>query len=65
MTVGDILLGLVIALGFFLAAAVGRIFRRRASGIIFGGVVGLAFSVTVLVYGLNNVFSVAPAELAN
>lgn len=65
MTVGDILLGLLIALGFFLSAAVGRMFRRRASGIIFGGFVGIAFSVTVLVYGLNTVFSVAPSDIAN
>ena len=65
MTVGDILLGLLIACGFFLSAAVGRIFRRRMSGIIFGGVVGIAFSVTVLVYGLNNVFAIAQTDVAN
>ena len=65
MTVGDILLGLLIACGFFLSAAAGRIFRRRMSGIIFGGVIGLAFSVTVLVYGLNNVFAVAQVDAAN
>ena len=65
MTVGDILLGLLIACGFFLSAAVGRIFRRRMSGIVFGGFVGIAFSVTVLVYGLNNVFAIAEADVAN
>ena len=65
MTIGDILLGLLIACGFFLSAAVGRMFRRRMSGIVFGGVIGIAFSVTVLVYGLNNVFAVATADVAN
>lgn len=65
MTIGDILLGLLIACGFFLSAAVGRMFRRRMSGVVFGGVVGIAFSVTVLVYGLNNVFAVATADVAN
>jgi hypothetical protein len=65
LTVGDILLGLLIACGFFLSAAVSRMFRRRMSGIIFGGVVGIAFSVTVLVYGLNNVFAIAQTEIAN
>jgi len=65
VTVGDILLGLLIACGFFLSAGVGRMFRSRRSGIIFGGVVGLAFSVTALVYGLNSVFDVATAEAAN
>ena len=62
MTVGDILLGLLIACGFFLSAAVGRLFRRRMSGIVFGGFVGIAFSVTALIYGLNNVFDVATPD---
>ena len=65
MTVGDILLGLLIACGFFLSAAVGRMFRSRRAGIVFGGFVGIAFSVTVLIYGLNNVFDVAAADVAN
>jgi hypothetical protein len=65
MTMGDILFGLLIACGFFLSAAVGRFFRSRRSGIIFGGVIGLAFSVTALVYGLNTVFDIPTAEAAN
>ena len=65
MTVGDVLLGLLVACGFFLSAAVGRMFRRRMSGIVFGGFVGIAFSVTVLIYGLNNVFDVAAPDVAN
>ena len=65
MTVGDILLGFLIACGFFLSAAVSRMFRRRMSGIIFGGFVGVAFSVTVLIYGLNNVFAIAGADVTN
>ena len=65
MTVGDILLGLMIACGFFVSAFVGRMFRRRMSGVIFGGVIGLAFSVTVLIYGLNNVFAIAQTDIVN
>ena len=65
MTVGDILLGFLIACGFFLSAAIGRMFRRRMTGIVFGGFVGIAFSVTVLVYGLNNVFSMSGNDIAN
>ena len=65
MTVGDILLGFLIACGFFLSAAVGRMFRRRMSGIIFGGFIGIAFSVTVLIYGLNNVFAIAGTDVTN
>lgn len=65
MTMADILFGFLIACGFFLSAAVARMFRGRRSGIIFGGVVGLAFSVAALVYGLNSVFDIAGAEPAN
>lgn len=65
MTLGDILLGLLIACGFFVSAAVSRIFRKRLTGVIIGGVVGLAFAVTILVYGLNNAFSAGQAGLEN
>ena len=59
MTVGDILLGLLVASGFFVAAAVSRMFRRKMTGIIFGGVVGIAVSVVILVYGLTDVFAIS------
>jgi len=65
MTFGDILLGLLIACGFFLSAALGHFFRSRRAGIIIGGVVGLAFSVTVLIYGLDTLFEVAEPELTD
>lgn len=65
MTMADLVLGFMIACGFFLSAAVGRLFRRGMSGVLLGGVVGLGFSVTVLVYGLTNVFTVAPAAVGN
>lgn len=65
MTIGDILLGLLIACGFFLSALVGRMFRRRLSGVIFGGFVGLAFSVVALIYGLNNDASLAQTDIMN
>ena len=65
MTLGDILLGLLIACGFFVSAAASRMFRKRMTGVIIGGVVGLAFAVTILVYGLNNVFAAGQAGLEN
>ena len=64
MTLGDILLGLLVACGFFVSAAVSRIFRRTMSGVIIGGVAGIAVSVLILVYGLTDIFGTAPA-LAN
>ncbi len=57
MTLGDILLGLLVATGFFVAAAVSRIFRRSSTGIIIGGVCGIAVSVAVLFYGMESLFS--------
>ncbi|MDA9979876.1 hypothetical protein N9E38_00380 [Yoonia sp.] len=65
MTLGDILLGFLIACGFFVSALVSRMFRRRLTGVIIGGVVGLAFAVTILVYGINNVFATGQAGLEN
>jgi hypothetical protein len=65
MTVVDILFGLLVALGFFVAAAVSRMFRRPMTGIIIGGVAGIAISVVILVYGLNNVFAIAQTVEGN
>lgn len=56
MTVGDILLGLLVACGFFVSAAISRMFRRKMAGVVIGGVCGIGFSVLVLVYGLTEVF---------
>jgi uncharacterized membrane-anchored protein YitT (DUF2179 family) len=55
MTMEQVVLGSVVALGFFLSAAVSRWFRRPVAGIVFGGVAGIALSVAVLSYGLNEV----------
>ena len=63
MTLGDIMLGLLIVLGFFVSAAVSRMFRRGTTGIIIGGVAGLAVSVAMLFYGLDNLFPMAPDEV--
>lgn len=60
MTLGDILLGLLVACGFFVSAAVSRFFRRAMSGVIIGGVAGIAVSVVILVYGLTDIFGAAP-----
>ncbi|MFA8443810.1 hypothetical protein [Yoonia sp.] len=65
MTLGDLVLGLLVALGFFVSAAISRMFRGRMAGIFIGGVVGLAVSVFILVYGLTDVFAVAPAAVEN
>jgi hypothetical protein len=35
------------------------------SGVIIGGVVGIAVSVTILFYGLNDVFAVAQTSVEN
>lgn len=56
MTLGQILIGFLIAIGFFVSAIVSRFFRRGMTGIIIGGVSGLAFSVLVLAYGMDQVF---------
>jgi hypothetical protein len=65
MTFGDLLLGLLVALGFFVSAAVSRAFRGRMAGIFIGGVAGLGVSVFILAYGLTDVFSVAPGVTEN
>lgn len=65
MTLGDLLLGLLVALGFFVSAMVSRMFRNRMSGILLGGVTGLAVSVFVMVYGLTDVFSIAATDADN
>jgi hypothetical protein len=65
MTLGDILLGVLVVFGFFASAAVSRMFRRTTSGVIIGGVVGIAVSVTILFYGLSDVFAVAQTSVEN
>lgn len=64
MTLGDILLGLLIVTGFFVSAAISRLFRRGMTGIIIGGVAGLAVSVAMLFYGMDQVFPTAPDAAA-
>lgn len=56
MSVADILIGFLVAGGFFVSASVSRLFRRPMAGIIVGGVVGIAFSVFMMVYGFADVF---------
>lgn len=65
MTLGDLALGLLVATGFFVSAGVSRFFRRGMAGVFIGGVVGLAVSVFILVYGLTDIFAVAPDVLTN
>jgi hypothetical protein len=65
MTIGDLFLGLLVALGFFVSAFVSRMFRGRMAGIFIGGVSGLAVSVFILVYGLTDVFNIAPVAAEN
>lgn len=65
MTLGDFFLGLLVAVGFFVSAIVSRMFRGRMAGIFFGGVAGLAVSVFFLVYGLTDVFTIAPVAAEN
>ena len=65
MTLGDLILGLLVAFGFFVSAIVSRMFRGRMAGIFIGGVTGLAVSVFILAYGLTDVFSVAPSAAEN
>lgn len=55
MTMEQIVLGAVIASGFFLSAFVSRLFRRSVAGVVFGGVAGIALSVAVLSYGLTQI----------
>lgn len=56
MTVANILIGFLVATGFFVAAAVSRMFRRTATGVVIGGVAGIAVSVLILYYGLSDLF---------
>ncbi len=65
MTLGDLLLGLLVACGFFVSAIVSRMLRGRMAGIFIGGVTGLAVSVFILVYGLTDVFGIAPTAAEN
>ncbi len=64
MSVADILLGFLIASGFFVSAAVSRMFRRSMTGIVFGGVVGIAVSVAILWYGFAEFFASASLPAA-
>ena len=59
MTMEQIVLGAVVASGFFLSALVSRMFRQPVAGVVFGGVAGIALSVAVLTYGLGG--PVAPS----
>ncbi len=65
MTLGDLILGLLVASGFFVSATVARMFRGWTAGVIFGGVAGFAVSIAILGYGLTDVFSIAPAAAEN
>ncbi|MBE0413183.1 hypothetical protein [Yoonia sp.] len=53
MTMVDVLIGFMIAGGFFVSAIVSRMFRRTAAGVVIGGVAGILVSVLVLYYGLG------------
>ncbi|WP_322892727.1 MULTISPECIES: hypothetical protein [unclassified Yoonia] len=64
MTMEQIVLGAVIASGFFLSAVVSRMFRRTVAGVVFGGVAGIALSVAVLSYGLTQFADQSPAAVA-
>ena len=55
MTMEQIVLGAVVASGFFLSAFVSRLFRRSVAGVVFGGVAGIALSVAVISYGLTEI----------
>ncbi|WP_296424930.1 hypothetical protein [Yoonia sp.] len=57
MTITNILMGFLITGGFFVAAAVSRLFRNASAGIVVGGVAGIAVSVLVLRYGLADLFA--------
>lgn len=65
MTFGDLFLGLLVATGFFVSAFVSPMFRNRRTGVLIGGVTGLALSVAVLAYGLTNVFAIGGAAAGN
>lgn len=61
MTMANILVGIFVACGFFVSAGVSRIFRRTSTGVVIGGVVGIAVSVAILYYGLANSIVTDPA----
>ncbi|MDX8352336.1 hypothetical protein [Cognatiyoonia sp. IB215182] len=63
MSIADFLLGFLVAGGFFVSAAISRLFRRTATGIIVGGVMGIAFSVVILRYGLADQFDALMAPV--
>lgn len=65
MTFTNIIMGIFVACGFFVSAAVGHMFRRAMTGIVLGGVAGIAVSVIVLIYGMNNVFEFTPVVVEN
>ncbi|WP_439156197.1 hypothetical protein [Yoonia sp.] len=54
MSMADILIGFLVAGGFFVAAIVSRMFRKAGTGIVIGGVAGIAVSVLILYYGLSD-----------
>ncbi len=62
MTIGQILLGLLVASGFFVSAAVSRLFRGTMAGVVIGGVVGIGVSVLIMFYGLPDVFGTVVIE---
>lgn len=64
MSIADILLGFLVAGGYFVSAIVSRLFGRAATGIIVGGVLGVAFSVVILRYGLAEYFDAVLAPAA-
>ncbi len=59
MSIADILLGFLIAGGFFVSAAVSRMFRRPMTGIVFGGVAGIAVSVAIFWLGFEDFIDAA------
>ena len=60
MTVADFLIGFLLASGFFVSAAISRMFRRTATGVLIGGVVGIGVSVAILYYRLGDVLQPSP-----
>lgn len=56
MSMTDILIGFLVAGGFFVSALVSRMFRRTGTGVVIGGVAGIAVSVLILYYGLADLF---------
>lgn len=56
MNMADILIGFLVAGGFFVSAIVSRMFRKAGTGVLIGGVAGIAVSVLILYYGLSDMF---------